>query len=314
MPDLPPRMQAVRLHGFDAAGLVVEATAIPQPVDDEVLVRVRAASVNPVDYKIAQGKFPPVQARDLPITLGRDLAGVIEARGTRAHNMLSAGDRVMAHIGFDRGAQAEFVVVKAVELVAIPDGVDFAAAAGAGLAAMTAWQGLFDHGALQPGETVLIHGGAGGVGHLAVQFARAKGARVIATAGTDDLDFVRGLGADQVIDYKSERFEDVVSDVDLVLDLIGGETGERSLPVIRDGGRLVSTLEPPKAAGGRDVTIAPRWMAEPNGAELGEIADLMAAAKVKVTVSETYPLAEAVAAYERQEKGHVRGKIVLTVE
>lgn len=314
MPDLPPRMQAVRLHGFDADGLVVQATDIPQPVDDEVLVRVHAASVNPVDYKIAQGQFPPVRAEDLPITLGRDLAGVIEACGTRAHNMLSAGDRVTAHIGFDRGAQAEFAVVKAVELVAIPDGVDFAAAAGAGLAAITAWQGLFDHGALQPGETVLVHGGAGGVGHLAVQFAHAKGARVIATAGTDDLDFVRGLGADQVIDYKTMRFEEAVTGVDLVLDLIGGETGERSLAVIRDGGRLVSTLEPPKAAADRNVTIAPRWMAEPNGAELGEIVDLMAAGKVTVTVSETYPLAEAVAAYERQEKGHGRGKIVLTVE
>ena len=314
MPDLPPRMQAVRLNGFDHAGLVVAASDIPQPVDDEVLVRVRAASVNPVDYKIAQGQFPPVQAKDLPITLGRDLAGVIEACGTRAHNMLSAGDRVMAHIGFDRGAQAEFAVVRAVELVAIPEGVDFAAAAGAGLAAMTAWQGLFDHGALKPGETVLIHGGAGGVGHLAVQFAKAKGARVIATAGTDDVAFVCGLGAEGVIDYKIERFEDSVREVDLVLDLIGGETGGRSLAVLRDGGRLVSTLEPPKDAGGRDVTITPRWMAEPNGAELGEIAELMAAGEVKVTVSETFPLAEAVAAYERQEKGHVRGKIVLTLD
>ncbi|WP_217429821.1 NADP-dependent oxidoreductase [Sphingomonas bacterium] len=312
MPDLPPRMRAARLSRFGEGGLAVEPADIPQAVDDEVLVRVRAASINPVDIKTAQGQFPPGTADDLPLTLGRDVAGTIEAVGTRAHNMLSHGDRVFAHIGFDRGAQAEFVVIKAVELVALPAGVSFATGAGAGLAAMTAWQALFDQGGLQPGETVLIHGGAGGVGHLAVQFAHAKGARVIATAGPDDLDFVRGLGADEAIDHKRERFEDRVRGVDLVLDLIGGETGRRSLAVIRDGGRLVSTLEPPETAE-RGIGVAPHWMATPNAAQLGEIADLLAAGTVAVTVSETFPLDEVVAAYARQDGGGVRGKIVLTV-
>ena len=313
MTDLPPRMQAVRLHGFDPEGLRVEPTDIPQPVDDEVLVRVRAASVNPVDYKTAQGKFPMVAADDLPITLGRDAAGTIEAVGTRAHFMLSKGDRVIAHLGFDRGGQAELVVVKAVELVSLPKEVSFEQGAGVGLAAMTAWQGLFVHGNLQAGETVLILGAAGGVGHLAVQFAKVKGATVIATCGTDDLDFVTGLGADRVLDYHAQWVADEASGVDLVLDLVGGEAGEQALEAVRDGGRFVSTREAP-AASSRAVTIPPRWYAEPNAAQLTELGQLVAGGQVTVTASETFPLAEVAKAYERQEHGHVRGKIVLTVD
>ena len=296
--------------------LSVERLPLPQPQDDEVLVRVRAASVNPVDYKTAQGKLPMVKEQDLPKILGRDLAGTVEAMGTRAHYMVRHGDRVMAHIGFDRGAQSEFVVAKAVEFVAIPEGIDFVEAAGAGLAAMTAWQGLFDHGDLKAGQTVLIHGAAGGVGHLAVQLAKWKGATVLATASEKDLDFLRSIGADRAIDYKAERFEDVARDVDMVLDLIGGETGERSLAVLRDGGILVSTLQPPSDGKkqGRDVRIAPRYMAEPNAASLGQIADLMAAGTLKVTVDRTYPIQDAATAYRAQEEDHPRGKIVLTLD
>jgi len=312
----PNTATAVRLTRFgDPQVLEVGSVPIPQAVDDEVLVRVRAASVNPVDAKTRSGEFPPVAEGDLPIVLGRELAGAIEAVGTRAHNMLSHGDRVFAHIGFDRGAQSEFVVVKAVELVAIPEGLGFEEAAGAGLAAMTAWQGLFDHGGLTAGQTVLIQGGAGGVGHLAIQLAKAKGARVVATASAGDLDFVRELGADEAIDHKAERFEDRVREVDVVLDLVGGETGERSLDVLRPGGILVSTLQPPAEDLAREkgVRVAPRWLAEPNAAQLGEIADLIAAGKVRVVVSETYPLAEVAAAHRRLEEGGVRGKVVLVV-
>ncbi|MBB5715461.1 NADP-dependent oxidoreductase [Sphingomonas aerophila] len=303
-----------RFGGADA--LSVQRMPIPQPQDDEVLVRVRAASVNPVDYKIAQGKFPPIGEDKLPLILGRDLAGTVEAMGTRAHYMVRHGDRVMAHIGIDRGAQSEFVVAKAVEFIAIPEGVDFPEAAGAGLASMTAWQGLFDQGGLDNGQTVLIHGAAGGVGHLAVQFAKWKGARVIATASAKDVDFVRSLGADTVIDYKAGRFEDQVSDVDLVLDLIGGDTGERSLAVLREGGILVSTVQPPSddKKAGRDVRIAPRFMAQPNAAQLGQVADLMAAGNVRVTVARTFPITEAAAAYREQEEGHPSGKIVLLLD
>ena len=309
--------KAVRLSWFgEADALQLDPTGIPQPVDDEVLVRVRAASVNPADYKTREGKFPLVTEDKLPIILGRDLAGTIAAVGTRAHNMLSKGDPVFAHIGFDRGAQSEYVVVKAVELVAAPRSIDLVHAAAVPLAAMTAWQGLFDHGGLKPGQTVLIHGGAGGVGHLAIQLAKAKGATVFTTVGADDLDFARAIGADKAIDYKNERFEDVVSDVDLVFDLVGGETQDRSFAVVKDGGTLVSTIGVAHPEKGRDrnIRVPDRWLAEPNAAQLGEIADLIDAGKVRVEVAETFPLDQVRKAYDRLEQGHVRGKIVLTLD
>ena len=317
-PQHPVQQRAVVLPRFGGPEVLeIASRPWPQPVDDEVLVRVHAASINPVDLKTRSGEFPMVTADMLPIVLGRDLAGTIELTGTRAHDMLSHGDKVFAHIGFERGAQADYVVVKAVELVAMPDGLDFVSAAAVPLAAMTAWQGLFDQGNLVAGQRVLIHGGAGGVGHLAVQLAKARGATVLATASAGDLDFVRDLGADDAIDHEAQRFEDVAGQVDLVLDLVGGETQHRSVAVVKPGGALVSTVdvsdEVTAAATARGVRLPGRWHAEPNAAQLGQIADLIAAGKVKVTVAATFPLAEVKSAHERQAKGHFRGKIVLTV-
>ena len=309
--------RAVVLPRFGGAEVLrVENQPFPQATDDEVVVRVRAASINPVDYKTRQGKFPPVGENDLPMVLGRDLAGTIENCGTSAPDMLSHGDKVFAHIGFDRGAQAEFVVVKANELVAMPGNLDFVQAAAVPLAAMTAWQGLFDKGGMQSGARVLIHGGAGGVGMFAVQFAKAKGATVFATAGEDDLHFVRSIGADTAIDYKNEKFEEIATDIDLVFDLVDGETRERSWGVLKRGGILVSTLsEPDQAVAERyGVRAAPHWLAEPNAVQLQEIADLIEAGTVVVEVSETHPLADVAKAQERQEKAHLRGKIVLTID
>ncbi|WP_294393334.1 NADP-dependent oxidoreductase [uncultured Sphingomonas sp.] len=306
----------MRLSWFGGSdALMIDPSAIPQPQDDEVLVRVAAASINPVDYKTREGKFPAVQEDDLPIILGRDLAGTIEAVGTRAHYMLSKGEPVFALIGADRGAQSDYVIVKAVELVAAPRSIDLIQAAAVPLAAITAWQGLFDHGGLTAGQRVLIHGGAGGVGHMAVQLAKAMGATVFATCSTDDLDFVRELGADRAIDYKAERFEDVATDMDVVFDLIGGETQDRSWATLREGGIMVSTLQEPDAgkAAEHKARSAPRYMAQPNAVQLGEVADLIDAGKVRVVVSATYPLDQVREGYERLEQGHVRGKIVLTL-
>jgi NADPH:quinone reductase-like Zn-dependent oxidoreductase len=308
---------AVRLPEFgDLDVLSLENVAIPQPVDDEILVRVRAASVNPVDGKTREGKFPPVSEDKLPLILGRDLAGTIEAVGTRAHNMLSKGQEVFAFIGTERGAQSDYVVVKATEFTAVPDGLDLIHAAAVPLAALTAWQGLFDHGGLEAGQTVLIHGGAGGVGHFAIQLAKAKGATVLTTCSAEDRDFVLELGADTAIDYRNERFEDVARDVDVVFDLVGGETQDRSWAVLREGGIIVSTLQQPDEAKAAEhkARAAPRYMATPNAAQLEEIAKLIADGKVKVVVSQTFPLEEVKAAQERLEQGHIRGKVVLTLD
>lgn len=308
---------AVRLSQFGGREvLTIETIAIPQPQHDEVLVRVAAASANPVDHKIREGKYPAYHEKDLPITLGRDLAGTIEAVGPRARDRLSKGDPVFAFIGQDRGAQAQFVLVKAGELVAAPTSIDLVHAAGVPLAAITAWQGLLDHGGLQAGQKVLIHGGAGGVGHLAIQLAKAKGATVFATASQDDLDFVRDLGADTAIDYKNERFEDIANDIDVVFDLVAGETQDRSWAVLREGGIMVSTLQAPDKAkaAAHKARSAPRYTAQPNGAQLKDIADLIDAGKVKVVVSETYPIEDVATAHQRLEEAHVRGKIILTID
>lgn len=302
-------------HFGDLDVIALSERPVPQAVDDEVLVRVAAASVNPVDWKTAAGEFPPKGADQLPFAIGRDLAGRIEALGTRAHNMLSVGDRVMAFIDQDRGAQADYVVVKAVELVATPEQIDDATAAALPLAAMTAWQGLFDHGRLEAGQRVLIHGAAGGVGHLAVQFAVWKGATVFATAGADDLDYVRSLGVERAIDYRNERFEDHATDLDLVYDTQGGETQARSFALLKKGGTMVSTLDPDEAKG-RELGIrtVPRWHATPNAAQLGEVADLVAGGTVKVAVDRTFAFDDVREAYGYTRDGHPRGKVVLLMQ
>lgn len=305
--------RAVRVEHFGGPEVItVGAIPVPRPADDEVLVRVHAASVNPVDWKTAQGKYPPVGEDKLPIVLGRDLAGTIAAVGPGAGARWKVGDRVFAFIDQDRGAQSDFVRVKQSELVAMPDGLDFDAAAGSALAVMTAWQGLFDHGGLASGQRVLIHGGAGGVGHMAVQLARWKGATVFATASAHDLDFVRGLGANTAIDYEAERFEEIATDLDMVFDTQGGETQARSFGVIRAGGILVSTLEPDEAkAAEHKVRTVPRWHATPDAATLGTVADLLGAGTLEVTVAKTFPLEDVRAAHAFAQGEHPRGKVVL---
>jgi len=308
-------MTAVRVHQFGGPDVLdLEQTAIPQPRDDEVLVRIHAASVNPVDYKIRAGQYPAVKTENLPATLGRDLSGTVEACGTRAHT-LRKGDPIFAFLPPDRGSYAEYVVAKAVEFAAKPASLDHRQAAAVPLASLTAWQGLFDHGSLRTGQRVLIHGGAGGVGHFAIQFAKAKGAYVLTTASGQDLPFVRSLGADEAIDYKAQRFEDLVREVDVVFDLVAGETQERSWPVLREGGVLVSTLTQPSEAKAQAHKVRGiRYTAQPNAAQLAEIARLIDDGKVRVAVDAVFPMADVRAAHDRQENGHVRGKLVLTVK
>ncbi len=307
-------MQVVRIHRFGGPdALSLDDLPKPEPAEDELLVRVFAASVNPVDYKIRSGIYPSIKQDQLPIALGRDVSGVVEICGVPA-NPFARGDAVYAMLGSDRGGHAEYVCVKVSEAALKPASLTHAQAASVPLAGLTAWQGLFDHGRLTAHERVLIHGGAGGVGHFAIQFAKAKGAWVATTVSTEDVDFARDLGANQAVDYRHQRFEDEIEPVDLVFDLIGGETQQRSWAVLKRGGRLISTLaEPSQDEARARAAVATRYIAQPSGTKLAAIGKLIDEGKVRPHLSAIYPLQEVAVAEERLEKEHPNGKIVLQI-
>jgi len=302
------------MHAFGGPEVLeLEEISRPEPKPDEALVKVHAASVNPVDWKIRKGGYPAVKQQDLPFVPGRDIAGEIVALGSDMGGF-AVGDAVYAFLDVKHGGYEEFVAVKAGELAHKPGSIDMTTAAGVPLAALTAWQGLFDHGAVRSGQRVLIHGGAGGVGHFAVQFAKARGAWVATTVSADDLEFVRGLGADQAIDYKSQRFEEMLEPVDMVFDLVGGETRDRSFNVLKRMGVMVSTLGEPDRRKAEDYGVqVAGYLAQPSGPELAEIAGLIDAGKVRVEVRHVFPLSEAAKAQRVLEEEHGRGKVVLRV-
>jgi NADPH:quinone reductase-like Zn-dependent oxidoreductase len=307
-------MKAIRIHEFGDIGVLkLEDLPKPAPAAGELLIEVRAASVNPVDYKIREGKYPPVTADKLPVTLGRDVAGVVTAVGEGATDF-QAGDDVFAMLPQDRGGYAEWVTAPALVCARKPATLDMVQAASVPLAALTAWQGLFDHGGLEAGQSVLIHGASGGVGPFAVQFAKAKGAEVFATASAANRAFVESLGADTFIDYETERFEEIVRDADLVYDLVGGETEDRSWQVLRRGGTLISTVHEPDAARAAAAGVnASRYRVQPNGDQLREIAGLIDSGRVKIAIDRVYPLDEAAEAERHLKDDHVVGKVVLKV-
>jgi NADPH:quinone reductase-like Zn-dependent oxidoreductase len=305
----------MRIHRFGGPEVLQLDTIEPsEPDAGQILVTVHAASVNPVDFKIRSGKYPSVRDDRLPYTLGRDVSGVVEKCGAQA-TRFKVGDAVFGMIGIYGGGYAEQAVLEQHAIAAKPAGLDHVHAAAIPLAGQTAWQGLFRHGGLSAGQSVLIHGGSGGVGHFAVQFARATGARVLTTVSTENVEFARSLGADVVIDYKKQRFEDAASDLDLVFDLIDGETRERSWKLLRKGGVLVSTLTAPSQDKAREFGVrATRYTVEANGEELAEIGKLVATGKVKPHVGKTFSLRSAAEALAAVESGHSVGKVVLTVK
>jgi NADPH:quinone reductase-like Zn-dependent oxidoreductase len=306
-------MKAVRIHEFGGTDkLKLEEIPIPNPGTAEVLIRVKAASVNPVDYKMRSGEFKQPGAT-MPITLGRDISGVVERVG-RDVRRFKAGDEVFALLDRDHGGYAEYVIAKADSVAPKPISIDHVHAAAVPLAAITAWQGLFDHGKLKSGERVLIHGAAGGVGHFAVQFAKNRGAYVITTAKAEDGDMLLDLGADEVIDYENERFEDRVRDVDLIFDLVAGETQTRSWKSLKNGGRMVSTLQAPsKMEGNLHRARGEVFQTQPDRAELEEIGQQIDSGNVRIVVEQTLPLEEVRHAHNFIEHEHVRGKLVLEV-
>ncbi|MFJ8625142.1 NADP-dependent oxidoreductase [Kitasatospora sp. NPDC093550] len=284
----------------------------PEPGLNEVLVRVHAAGVNPVDWKTrASGAL--IEWGEAP-TVGWDVSGTVEAVGPGV-GVFRPGDEVYGMPLFPRqaGGYAEYVVAPARHFAPKPAALTHVEAAALPLAALTAWQALVDTADVRPGERVLVHAAAGGVGHFAVQIAKARGAYVIGTASAGKHDLVRELGADEVIDYRAVRFEDAVADVDVVLDGLGGETAERSLKVLRPGGRLITLPGP------GDVPTAPEdvrtlWvLVEPDHLGLREIAALVERGALKPVVETVLPLSQAAEAHELGEQGRTTGKIVLTV-
>ncbi|WP_037947786.1 NADP-dependent oxidoreductase [Streptomyces sp. PRh5] len=299
--------------------LRVAEVARPEPLPTEVLVRVHAAGVNPVDWKTRQGGGMAGVLGEPPFTLGWDVSGVVEEVGFGV-TTLAPGDEVYGMPWFPRqaGGYAEFVTAPSRQFARKPATLSHEAAAAVPLAALTAWQILVDTAKVEAGQRVLVHAAAGGVGHFAVQFARHLGATVVGTARQSRHEWLRRLGAAELIDYTGQRFEDAVEDVDVVIDLLGEEhdaTSARSLEVLKKGGLLVAvpggvSPELREAADARGVRTSP-FLVEPDGAALTTIAGLIDQGAVEVEVADVFPLEEAARAHRQGEEGHTRGKLVL---
>jgi len=299
-------MRAVMIHETgDLDVLHLEEVERPEPGDGEVLIRVHAASVNPADWKARRGMMP----KRLPAVLGSDVSGTVEA--SRAEGF-SEGDEVFGFAA--SGGYAEFAATPAGLIAKKPAGVSHEQAAAIPVAGLTAWQALFDRAGVERGQSALIAGAAGGVGHLAVQFARIAQARTIGIGSPRNRDFVLGLGADEFVDYTQQNIAEAVTGVDFAFDTVGGEITEALLATVRQGGILITiAAAPPEAAAAERGARAELLIMSPNPAQLARIAELVASGDVHVEISNTFPLEEVAKAHELSESGHTRGKIILTV-
>jgi NADPH:quinone reductase-like Zn-dependent oxidoreductase len=307
-------MQAVRVHEFGGRDqLRVETVACPEPAATEVLVRVHAAGVNPYDWMTRNGEGADVT---LPWIPGWDVSGTVEAVGAEVTSV-TPGDAVFGMLADERGTYAEYVSVSAENLVSKPPTVSHTTAAAVPMVGLTAWQALFDAAGCKPGQRVLIHAAAGGVGHAAVQLANWIGATTIGTASATNRSYLEDLGLDEFVNYRQEQFEDVVDDCDIVLDLVGGEAFERSVEVLHPGGYLAKL---PGPLTDRERTLLDdadldgsypvvQWRPE----QLRTLSVLLETGELNVRIDSVYPLEDVVRAHERSESGHAKGKIVLEV-
>jgi len=311
-------MKAIILKDFGGIDQL-QAAELPVPGinEGEVLVEVKAISVNPVDAKTRAGKGAAGQFKEAdPKILGWDIAGIVKESKS---DLFQVGDEVFGMVNFpgQGKAYAEYVVAPADQLAMKPENVSFEDAAATTLAALTAWQAFADHGRLRPGQRVLIHAAAGGVGHFAVQFAKHIGAYVVGTASAENKEFVLGLGADVHIDYKTDRFEELVKDIDFVLDTVGGDTIDRSLKIMKKGGTIISinsgandqVQEKAKVKG----IFGAKMMVQSSGEDMQHLGSLLEEGALKPTVSAVFPLEKMAEAHAQIETGKTRGKIVVTV-
>jgi NADPH:quinone reductase-like Zn-dependent oxidoreductase len=308
-------MKAVRISNYGGIeALAYENAPRPTPGDGEILIRVSSTSVNPFDCAVRAGYLSSYFNYTLPLILGTDVSGIVEEVG-KGVATFRRGDEVYARAGVTRdGAYAEYVVAPASDVARKPKSLDHIHAAAIPHVTLTAWQALFELANLTQGQTILIHGAAGGVGHIAVQLAKLHGAKVVGTA-SGNIDFLKELHIDQAIDYSSTRFEEVVDKVDVVLDTIGGDTQERSWGVLKPGGMLVSTVQQPseESAAAHGVRQAMVFSSPPIGKVLTEVAEMVDSGKIKPHVSTVLPLQEIQKAHEMIEGKHTRGKIVLQI-
>ncbi|WP_027854298.1 NADP-dependent oxidoreductase [Marinobacterium litorale] len=313
-------MKAIRLHAFGGPeNLELDEIERPTPVRGEVLIRNRAAGVNPIDWKTCAGGGASAFIGELPFIPGWECAGTVEAVGDGVTDF-QPGDEVFGFLRFPEaaGCYAEYTCAPSNQIAKRPPALDVNAAAGLGLAGLTAWQALHDKAQVKPGQRVLVLAAAGGVGHLAVQLAKAAGAFVIGTASSANQAFLEALGCDQCIDYSQANLAVSVRDVDVIIDGVGGQTAIEALTCLRSGGTLVTlpsvtageVMEAAEKAGCRALGIR----VEPNGTQLAKLATLTEQGKLSLTLAETRPLQQAAEAHQLSSSGHQRGKTVLTIE
>jgi NADPH:quinone reductase-like Zn-dependent oxidoreductase len=312
---VPAQMQALLMTGYGASDVLrLEQVAAPAPAKGEVRIRVHAASVNPIDWKLRSGKLQKNFAVSLPYIPGRDVAGTIDAIGPGVARW-KVGDSVIAVI--DGGGFAEYVNAPAENIALKPSKLSFTEAAGIPTASLAAWRTLIGNADIKQGQRVLIHGGAGGVGSTAVQLASWRGAHVIATASAGNHEYLKSIGADEVIDYRTTAFEDVAKNIDVVLDTVGGDTLQRSPAVLRQGGTLLTIVgrQSAQACSERKLRCpspSTATQAEP-GEELAKLGQLFDSGVLKMSIAAEFPLAEAAKALELNEAGRTRGKIIVQV-
>jgi len=313
----PPnsKMKAIVAHQWGGPEVLkLEDAPVPAPKEDQMLIKVFAAGVNSFDGSLLSGKYAKAFGTRLPWIPGYDVAGTIEKVGAKV-SKFKVGDLVYAFISIPSGGgYAEYALAKEKQAALKPATLSFVEAAGVPSVALTAWQALVDKANVQSGQTVLIQGASGGVGMFAIPIAKVRGARVLATASTANQDFLKQIGADVAIDYKTQKFEDIAKNMDAVVDGVSRETLARSYPIVKKGGIIVSLVDPIDKSelekyGIRGVSLEVEY----NGDELAEIGRLIDAKKIKIYISETFPLADAAKALAKADTGHARGKIVLKV-
>jgi NADPH:quinone reductase-like Zn-dependent oxidoreductase len=303
-------MQAIRAHDYGGPEvLVLEQAPRPEPKADEVLIRIKAAGVNPADWKYRSGAYKQFMPLQFPWTPGLDGSGVIESVGANV-TAFKKGDEVY---GIISSSYAEYALAKANEIQPKPASLTFEEAASLPVGALTAWGALINSAKIESGQRVLVHGAAGGVGAYVVQLARWKGAHVTGTASTRNVEFVRSLGAENVIDYSATRFETVVHDMDVVIDTVGGDLAERSFPVLRPGGIYVTVAGRLAEDAGKAQKITAMSGGRAPAENLKQISELINKKQIKPVTSKVFPLAEARQAHELSQMGHGRGRIILHV-